>query len=180
MKKIKISAVLSTAILCFIFWLLITGQIISIFRGRPSTQVLIAGVLVSAAVGFFSGRFFIHKKAFHLLGARFIYLLQYCFYIFPQELWKANVDVALRALSRNLPVNPGIVKVPSKLRTDYGQAMLADSITLTPGTITMDIVEEEGEVFYYIHWINVETEDPVEAGEIIKGTLEAWSGRIWE
>ncbi len=180
MKKTTIPAVISTAILCFVFWLLITGQIVSIFRGAPSKQVLAAGALVSVAVALFSARFFIHKKSFYLLGARTIYLLQYIFYIFPKELWNANVDVAMRALSKDLPINPGIVKVPVDIKGDYGQAMLADSITLTPGTITMDIVEEEGQTYYYIHWINVETEDPVEAGNAIKGTLETWTGRIWE
>ena len=179
MKKTSSAAVLSTGIVCYIFWLLVTGQIVSICKGTPSVQVLIAGLLVSFFVALFSARFFIHEKPFYLLGKLPSYLA-YCFAIFPIELWKANVDVAKRALNPSLPVNPGIVKIPSNMKSEYGQAMLANSITLTPGTITMDITEEEGQTWYYIHWIDVATQDPVEAGEAIKGTLESWTGRIWE
>ena len=44
----------------------------------------------------------------------------------------------------------------------------------------MDIVEEEGQTYYYIHWIDVATEDGREAGDAIKGTMEKWIRRIWE
>jgi multicomponent Na+:H+ antiporter subunit E len=65
------------------------------------------------------------------------------------------------------------------LKSEYGLAMLANSITLTPGTITMDIVEENGKNYYYIHWIDVATTKGKEAGQAIKGTLERWIRRIF-
>ena len=77
-------------------------------------------------------------------------------------------------------VNPGIVKVPVDLKSDYAQAALANSITLTPGTITMDIAEEDGQTYYYIHWIDVQKPSGKEAGDAIKGTLEKWLRRVWE
>ncbi len=179
--KRTLSGFLSTALLCWLFWVLITGQVTAIFTGHPSAQVLIAGAIVSLAVSWFSSRFFIHSRAFHLFRPdRLLNLLVYCICIFPVELVKANIDVAKRALSPKLPVNPGIVRVPVDLEGDYAQAMLANSITLTPGTITMDIVESEGQTWYYIHWIDVKTADPSEAGEQIKGTLERAVRRIWK
>ena len=181
MKKSSFGSVISTAILCYLFWLLITGQIVQIFTGGASVQVLIAGVLVSILVGAFSGRFFIHESPFYLWNPkRFFRFLVYCICIFPIELFKANVDVAKRAFSPSLPVNPGIVKIPVDVKSEYAQSMVANSITLTPGTITMDIVEEEGQTYYYIHWIDVATEDGREAGDAIKGTMEKWIRRIWE
>ena len=97
------------------------------------------------------------------------------------ELLKANWDVARRALSPALPINPGIVKIPVELESDYGLMALANSITLTPGTITMDIADdEEGKTWYYIHCIDADAESaPEEKGEAIKGTLEKWAGRIF-
>ena len=86
------------------------------------------------------------------------------------ELVKANIDVAKRAFSRN--INPGFVKVKTDLKSDYGLSMLANSITLTPGTIVMDIYEEDNENYLYIHWIDVMSEDTSEAGEMIKGKFE--------
>ena len=76
-------------------------------------------------------------------------------------------------------MNPGIVKVPVDLKGDYAEAMLANSITLTPGTITMDIAEQDGKTYYYVHWIDVSETDREKAGEIIKGRLENAVRRIW-
>ena len=180
MRKTKASAVLVVAIVCFVFWLLITGQITALIAGRPSIQILAAGCIVSILVALFTARFFVHENAWYLLRPdRFFKLLFYCIVIFPVELIKANVDVAGRALSPRLPVNPGIVKVPSELKSEYGKSMLANSITLTPGTITMDVAEEDGKTNLYIHWINVTSTDHEKAGEAIKGTLEKWVRRIW-
>ena len=95
------------------------------------------------------------------------------------ELTKANIDVALRAFGFKKN-NPGIVKIKTDLKNEYAQAMLANSITLTPGTITMDIAEENGNTYYYIHWIDVATQDIDEASDEIKGTMEKWIRRIWE
>ena len=181
MKKATFLAVLSTALVCFLFWLLITGQIAGLFRGEPDAQILIAGAIVSIGVALFSARFFIHKNPLHLWNPiKWVWLAAYCLGVFLWELAKANVDVAKRAFSRRINVNPGIVKVPVKLESEYGRSMLANSITLTPGTITMDTVEENGQLYYYIHWIDVASSDPAEAGEAIKGRLEKWIGRIFK
>ena len=179
MRKTKFPAFIATAILCYVFWLLISGGLAGLIKGEPSAEVLIAGGIVSLGVALFASRFFIHEKAFYLLNPkRWGCLIIYCF-VFLWELIKANVDVAFRAFKK-LPEQSGIVKVPVSLKSEYAQSMLANSITLTPGTITMDIAEEEGQTYYYIHWINVTTEDGEAAGEAIKGTLEKWIRRIWE
>lgn len=173
MKKTSFSAIVSTFILCYVCWILFTWTF--------TIQELSVGALVSLLVALFTARFFIHDCAFYLFNpGKFIMLIYYALVVFMKELWKANVDVAKRALNPSLPVNPGIVKVPSELKSEYALAMLANSITLTPGTITVDIAEEDGRNYYYIHWIDVATTDSKEAGDAIKGTLENWIGRIWK
>jgi len=174
MKKASFGAWLATFLVCFAFWLLITLSL--------DVQKLIVGAVVCLIASLFCARFFIHESPFHLLKpAKLGALLAYVFCIFPIELIKANWDVARRALDPKLPINPGIVKVPSELKSQYGQAMLADSITLTPGTITMEVAEDEaGKAWYYIHWIDVAPGTPEEQGEAIKGTLEKWVGRIFK
>ena len=172
MPKTKVSAVVSTFCLCFLFWLLLTWSF------KP--QEMIAGAVVSLAAALFVSPFFIHKDAFWLfkpvrLGALIAYV-----FTFLGELVKANVDVARRCYNGCRDVNPGIVKVPVKLEGDYAQAMLANSITLTPGTITLDIAEQEGKTYYYIHWIDVAETDREKAGKIIKGRLENGIRRIWQ
>ena len=173
MQKTKLPAVISTFVVCFLFWLLLTWSV--------AVQELIAGAVVSLAVALFSARFFVHEKAFWLCNP--VKLLNCLFFwvcIFPIEVIKANVDVAKRCFTGCKNVNPGIVKVPVDLRSDYGQAALANAITLTPGTITMDVAEENGQAYYYIHWIDVTKPSGQEAGDAIKGRLEKGLRRVWE
>lgn len=179
MKKTNISAVLSTTVMCYLFWLLITGQIVSIFTGSASMQVLIAGVIVSVITALFSARFFVHEKAFYFFNpVKFFLMLFYCLIIFMWELIKANVSMMGYVFGLK-KTKPGIVKVETDLKSEYAESMLANSITLTPGTITMDIAEQDGKTYYYIHWIDVASKDMKEAGDSIKGTMENWIRRIW-
>ena len=99
--------------------------------------------------------------------------------MFPGELIKAHCHMAKRVLGGCRKVDPGIVKIPVDLKSDYGKAALANSITLTPGTITMEIAEEEGQTWYYVHWIEAAS-DGEEAGEAIKGRMEKWIRRFWQ
>ena len=173
MPKTKIPAVISTFILCFAFWVLLTWSF--------TVQELAAGAVVSLAAALFSARFFVHENAFWLFNpAKLFALLRYVFVVFPVELVKANADVAKRCFGGCKNVNPGIVKVPVDLESEYGQSMLANSITLTPGTITMEVTEEDEQTYYYIHWIDVTAESGEAAGEAIKGTLEKGVGRVFE
>jgi len=80
-----------------------------------------------------------------------VFGLAYVAYFFWQLL-RANLDVAFRVLHPKLPIEPGIVRVRTKLRTRLGRLLLANSITLTPGTITVDARDED----FYVHWIKVE------------------------
>lgn len=175
MQKTKFSAVVATFVICFGFWLLLTWSF--------DTEELIAGAVVSFFAALFASRFFIHEKAFRLANPkRFFALLIYILVIFPGELIKANVDMAKRCFGGCKKVNPGIVRVPVGLDGDYPEAMLANSITLTPGTITLDIArdEESKQNYYYVHCIDVTgMEDRDAAGEQIKGRMEKWIGRIW-
>lgn len=173
MSKTKPSAVAGTFILCFVFWLLLTLSF--------SPRDLFLGVIVCLGAALFSARFFVHEESSRICNpGRIFSFLYYFLVVFMGELIKANWDVAKRALAPKVKVNPGIVKVPSELKSEYGLGLLANSITLTPGTITMDIVEEDEKNFYYIHWIDVAEEDREKAGEAIKGRMENWVRRIWE
>ena len=173
MQKTKFSAVAVTWLVCFAFWILLTWSF--------TAQELIIGAVVSLIVALFSARFFIHENPFwffnpaHLFGA-----IGFWCGTFVVEMVKANVDMAKRCFGGCKNIQPGIVKIPVGLKSDYGQAALADAITLTPGTITLDIAEQGDQTWYYIHWIDVTTEDPEEAGEAIKGRLERGLRRVWE
>ena len=174
LQKTKFSSFAATFILCYAFWILLTWSF--------QAEELAMGAVVSIAAAFVTARFFIHENAFHMVQPKRLWALICYVPTFMWELIKANVDMAKRCLTGCKNVNPGIIRVPADLHSLYAQAMLANSITLTPGTMTLDIAKdtETGELFYYIHWIDVTEEDPEKAGEMIKGALERGIRRIWE
>lgn len=58
--------------------------------------------------------------------------------------------------------------------------MLSNCITLTPGTITMDIYEEKDKNYLYIHWLDSTTDDMKKAAKSIKGKFEKYIRRIFD
>jgi multicomponent Na+:H+ antiporter subunit E len=107
------------------------------------------------------------RRLAHLI-AYIPYFLYYCV--------RANLDVAYRVLHPDLPIRPGIVRVRTELTTNLAKTFLANSITLTPGTLTVDIVGSD----VYVHWINVATDDPEKQTEQIVKRFEGFLKRIFE
>lgn len=83
---------------------------------------------------------------------------------------KSNIDVAFRVLSPELPIRPGIVRVTTRLESRIGRLLLANSITLTPGTISVEIDGED----LFIHWINVGAGDVEESTRKIVAGFEKY------
>jgi len=153
----------------FIVWSLLTWPL--------DFQNLIAGLMVAAFVAFITGDLFSRRP--HHFGHITRYFW-FCYYV-PVFLWeclKANIDVALRVLNPKLPINPGIVKVKTTLKSGTGLTFLANSITLTPGTLCVDIDAEKG--ILYIHWIDVKTQDIDKATQEIVGKFENILKKIFE
>ena len=173
-KAFRVFAFFVTWVFCFLIYLALAWSF--------SAQELILGAIAAFVVALFTNRFMIRRNPFFLfsfkkLGALIVYAL----FIFPGEVFRANCQMARFALSKKIDIHPGIVRIPTKMRSDYGLLFLANAITLTPGTLTLEIAQDEtGQNYYYIHWINMTTEDRDEAADEIKGRLEKWLGRIWE
>jgi multicomponent Na+:H+ antiporter subunit E len=81
---------------------------------------------------------------------RYLWFLYY-FVIFLWQMTKANIDVAYRVLHPRLPIDPGLIKIKTKLKSEISKALLANSLTLTPGSTTVDIIGDQ----IYIHCIDV-------------------------
>ncbi|MFC1560128.1 Na+/H+ antiporter subunit E [Candidatus Margulisiibacteriota bacterium] len=141
----------------------------------PDAQELAVGAAMSLVITLAFGDVFTvkFKKLFQI--KRYFYFVYYAF-VFTYYCILANIDVALRILNPRLPINPGIVKIKTNLKNEVAQTMLANSITLTPGTMTVDI--KKG--FMYVHWINVKAKDVKKATEIISQRFEKLIKEIFE
>lgn len=85
---------------------------------------------------------------------------------FLSALVKANLSITKRVLSPSLPINPGIVQVKTKLKSKVGRMVLANAITLTPGTFTLELDGDN----LYIHWVDVKSGNTEESTkEIVSG-----------
>ncbi|MDO9509569.1 MAG: Na+/H+ antiporter subunit E, partial [Thermovirgaceae bacterium] len=85
------------------------------------------------------------QRSWNLAGLNPFRWIAFVFYLFIPFLWgmvKANFDVAYRVISGK--IRPGIIRIDSGLKGSLALAMLANSITLTPGTLTVD-VDDSGE-----------------------------------
>ncbi|OYT26798.1 MAG: cation:proton antiporter [Candidatus Altiarchaeales archaeon ex4484_96] len=124
-----------------------------------SLPELIAAIIFAAVTALLVYRVFnslkIKTTPAFLNPIRWILLLAYALGPFFIALTKANLDVAYRVLTGK--INPGIVKIKPDLETDLGITLLANSITLTPGTLSVDLDEENN---LFIHWINVKHPEP--------------------
>ena len=152
----------------FITWLLLTWSL--------DPEELIAGAAVAFLISFLFWDVFLKEGQRTIFKPkRFLWLLLYL-PVFFYYVIKANFDVAYRVLHPEMPINPGIVRVKTSLKTETGKTFLANSITLTPGTLTVDIVGD----YLYVHWINISTADPEEETKIIVSRFEKFLRRICE
>ncbi len=154
-------------ITAFVLWILLTGTL--------NSQNLIAGVAAAFVVALLFGNVFVQSPGKCFQVTRWFWFLQYL-YIFIWECIKANFDVAYRVLHPKMPIKPGIVKIKTSLKSDIARTMLANSITMTPGTLTVDI---DGE-YLYIHWIYVQAAGIEEASEKIVGKFEPLLARVFD
>lgn len=164
-------------IIAFILWLLLTWPFSSTSDGpMPDWQVIWAGVAASIVVSILFYEilpveyklFFSPVRIFWLL----VYLPVFFYYIIV-----ANLDVMYRTLHPQLPIKPGIVKVKTNLKTASARVALANSITLTPGTMSVDLTDDGT---LYIHWIYVKSTDTEKATEYIVKPFEYFLTRIFE
>jgi multicomponent Na+:H+ antiporter subunit E len=142
---------LITTVVAYIVYLLLT--IGSGTVGLWSSAELIIGAVLAVVVGALLKNRFIGSDLRMLNPRRWLTFIVYLFPFF-WAMAKANIDVAYRVITGR--INPAILKIDPKLDRDLAVTMLATSITLTPGTLSVDVDEETNEL--YVHWINIDPE----------------------
>ena len=142
-----------------------------------SLEEILVGILFSLLTAFLVRRLFsaleVKADLKFLNPKRWILFLVYVLGPFFWAMTKANLDVAYRVITGK--INPGIVKISPKLKTDLGITLLANSITLTPGTLSVDLDEENN---LYVHCINVKDKEP--KIEDVCSNFHKWIKRITE
>jgi multicomponent Na+:H+ antiporter subunit E len=145
----------------FVLWLALSSNL--------ELPELFCGGLVCLVITLFGAHMY-SKLGFPSLSIKMVlFFLIYIIVLF-WEIIKANLDVAYRVIHPRMPIKPGIVVIKTSLKSDIAKMILANSITLTPGTFTLDVIDDN----LLIHWINVKAEDIDEATNIIGQRFEKY------
>jgi multicomponent Na+:H+ antiporter subunit E len=129
-----------TFCIMFIFWLLLSAWTVYLPEPYDFPKVM-RGVLAALIVAFLTHEIFVPDRDEKLLlkTRRFIPYVGWEFW----QIYLATIDVAKRVFGF-LPIDPRIIEFDTTLRSDFALITFANSITLTPGTITIDVEPERG------------------------------------
>ena len=166
-KASGVNKYLLTLIFLFILWILLTSTL--------AWEELTTGLIFAAFIALFGYSYFTERGLSGITLKKTLYFLLYI-PVFFWEMMKANFDVAYRVVHPKMPIRPGIVQIKTNLKSDMAKLILGNSITLTPGTLTVEIVKDN----LLIHWINVKTEDIDKATDIIGKRFETYLKVIFE
>ena len=123
-----------------LLWVLLTGSV--------SPDELIVGIFVAIIVSLFSAPYIDIFDGMRYTPRALLSVFTYLGYFF-YALIIANFDMARRVLSPSLPISPELVEVETRLHSKLGQMLLANSITLTPGTLSVELRHNK----ILVHWI---------------------------
>ena len=131
-KKTKISLFLYTVMM--LFWLILI----------PSYTIenIVAGLFVCLGALWFSSELLIDEEQASIYSKKGILLYVRYVYHLIIEIVKANIDVAKIVLSKNMDIQPHFFKVPLNIKKDLNKVIYANAITLTPGTLSVDIKDD--------------------------------------
>ena len=140
-----------------VLWLFVRGVDPTPLPGGVTTiaEEFLIGLLVGLPMAFVLRRFyepeFAVRPSLRATPYAGLYLA-----VFLREVITANIDVAYRVLAPSMPIEPDVIAVPLRVESDAAITTIANSISLTPGTLTMDHDAETNTL--YVHGINCEDE----------------------
>ena len=156
--------VFSLAAALFLFWLGLSGHYTPFLVG--------SGMVVALVVAFLGIRSGYSDEEGHPVD----YILNGLFY-WPWLIWeiaKSSFAVARVIIDPRLPISPRLVRIKASQRNPVGIATFANSITLTPGTITVEVHRRNHE--FLIHALTRESAAGVEDG-VMDGRVSSFEGR---
>jgi multicomponent Na+:H+ antiporter subunit E len=137
------------ALLLFVFWCILATS-----HSLPSLAV---GVVMSVLVAVFSGNIAFSAQEMPLYHRNRLQIFFRYVVILVAEIFKANIAVARIVLHPSMPISPCFIRIPMMLKNDFAKVLYANSVTLTPGTLTVDVTED----FFVVHGLTVECAESV-------------------
>ena len=138
-----------------VLWLFVRGVPL---EANAIVGRFLIGLVVGLPIAFLLRRFYSVEVSLSRVVRVVPYAVAYLL-VFGKDLITANLDVAYRVLAPSMPIEPDVIEVPLRVESDLAITTIANSITLTPGTLTMDYDETENAL--YVHGITGHDADAV-------------------
>lgn len=142
---------------------------------RPDGEQAALGVVISLIGAYMFGDVLDINYRRYLQPKRYLHFAIYIVRLVYLMLTSA-VDIAWRVLQPGIPLRSGIIKIKTRLKSDVSRTMLANTLSLSPGTMTVDMVDDD----VYVHWLDVGSQDPRKAGQMIAERTEKMIKEIFE
>ena len=143
-------------ILLLLFWIILNGKI--------TAEILIFGVVLSAAVFWFMCKYLEYSPKYEIFVAKNLPWILLYFFVLIIEIFKAAITVYKRVYSRKIEIQPQIVFFDVDIKSEFLRFVLANSITITPGTITVDVDDNH----FCVHALDYTIAEGVEDSVFIK------------
>lgn len=161
MRRIEKDATFwATAGVLFLFWILITG--------RLHWQHLFVGALCSYGITLFNHDLLLKQSERPLYHKKTFWKWVVYFYVLVVAVFKANWDVAKIVLKPKMDISPGFIRYRTKVKKPLNRVILANSITLTPGTLTVEM----GDDIYVVHALTRANAEDVAEWDMIERLAE--------
>ncbi|MDE7232591.1 MAG: Na+/H+ antiporter subunit E [Lachnospiraceae bacterium] len=143
-------------ILFFLIWVMFNGQL--------TAEIAAFGVVIAGVMYWFLCKFFNYKLRYDLFFWRKAPLLIQYLLTLIWEILKANLVVFKMIYSAEYELEPAVVCFKTDLRSTFARVLLANSITLTPGTITVTLTDNE----YRVHCLDKELADGISSSVFVE------------
>lgn len=143
-------------ILFFLIWV--------IFNGQFTAEIAAFGVVIAGAMYWFLCKFFNYSPRYDLFLLRKAPLLLQYMLTLVVEIVKANLAVFRLIYTAEYELEPAVVHFKTDLRSTFARVLLANSITLTPGTITVALTDNE----FTVHCLDKELAEGISSSVFVK------------
>lgn len=143
-------------VIFFLIWI--------IFNGQFTPEIAAFGLVIAGAIYWFICRFMDYSPRNDLVMCKRFFLLLHYIWVLLKEILKANATVFRMIYSAKYELEPAVVHFTTTLHSEFARVLLANSITLTPGTITVSLKDNE----YVVHCLDKELARDIDSSVFVK------------
>ena len=143
-------------VIFFLIWI--------IFNGQFTLEIAAFGLVIAGALYWFICKFMDYKPRNDLVLCKRFFLIIHYIFILVKEILKANIAVFKMVYSAKYQLEPAVVHFTTTLNSNFARVLLANSITLTPGTITVSLNDNE----YVVHCLDKELAQGIDHSIFVK------------